>query len=60
VADDVASTTSKGQGDGRDGVEYKMSGEEDAWAEDVHVVQYDAANKICNDIGPLNTSFRSS
>ncbi|MET0146052.1 MAG: ABC transporter substrate-binding protein [Ilumatobacteraceae bacterium] len=45
----------------REGVEYRMAGEEDAYyAEDIQVIQYDAAAAIFNDIGTLNTSFRSS
>lgn len=45
----------------REGVEYTMDGENDVfYAEDVQVIQYDATAKIFNDVGELNTSFRSS
>ena len=45
----------------REGVDYKMAGEEDAfYAEDIQIVQYDAATGFFTDIGDLITSFRSS
>lgn len=45
----------------REGVTYKMSGEEDAYyAEDIQVVQWDVESGLFNDVGELNTSFRSS
>jgi branched-chain amino acid transport system substrate-binding protein len=46
---------------GRDGIVYKMNGEEDAFlVESAQIVQYDAANAIFNDIGELITEFESS
>ena len=43
---------------GRDGIVYKMNGEEDAFlVESTQIVQYDAAAKIFNDIGELITEF---
>ena len=45
----------------REGVDYKMAGEEDAfYAEDIQIVQYDAATAHFVDIGDLITTFRSS
>ena len=45
----------------REGVEYKMAGEEDAfYAEDIQIVQYDAATAHFVDVGELITTFRSS
>ena len=44
----------------REGVVYKMSGVEDPYlAESLQIVQYDAANKIFNDVGELITEFES-
>jgi ABC-type branched-subunit amino acid transport system substrate-binding protein len=46
---------------GRDGVVFKMNGEEDAFlVESTQIVQYDAANAIFNDVGELITEFESS
>ena len=46
---------------GRDGVVYKMNGEEDPFlVESAQIVQYDAATAIFNDIGELITEFESS
>lgn len=46
---------------GREGVTYKMNGEEDAFlVESTQIVQYDAAAAIFNDIGELITEFESS
>ena len=46
---------------GRDGITYKMNGEEDAFlVESTQIVQYDAAAKIFNDVGELITNFESS
>ena len=46
---------------GRDGIVFKMSGEEDPYlVESTQIVQYDAANAIFNDIGELITEFESS
>ena len=43
---------------GRDGITYRMNGEEDAFlVESTQIVQYDAAAKIFNDIGELITEF---
>ena len=45
----------------RDGITYRMNGEEDAFlVESTQIVQYDAAAKIFNDIGELITEFESS
>lgn len=45
----------------RDGVEYKMSGEEDGWyVEDVQIVQYRAESNTFDEIGELITDFRFS
>ena len=45
----------------RDGVEYKMSGEDDAfYGEDVQIIQYDAATGFFVDVDDLITTFRSS
>jgi len=45
----------------RDGIVYKTSGEEDPYTvEAVQVVQFDATNKIFNDIGDLVLDFESS
>ena len=45
----------------REGVDYKMAGEEDAfYAEDIQIVQYDAATAHFVDVGELITTFRSS
>lgn len=45
----------------RDGVVYRMSGEEDGFlAEAVQVIQYDAGTTLWTDIGQLNTSYENS
>ncbi len=45
----------------RDGVVYKMNGEEDPYiVEAIQVVQYDATAAIFNDIGDLNLDYESS
>jgi ABC-type branched-subunit amino acid transport system substrate-binding protein len=45
----------------REGVEYKMSGEDDGWyVEDVQIVQYDAESSTFEEIGELITDFRFS
>lgn len=45
----------------REGVEYKMSGEEDGWyVEDVQIVQFDAEATTFEEIGELITEFRFS
>ena len=45
----------------RDGIVYKMNGEEDAYlVESMQIVQYDAAATIFNDVGELITEFESS
>ena len=46
---------------GRDGVDYRMNGDEDAFlVESTQIMQYDAAAQIFNDIGELITTFESS
>jgi hypothetical protein len=45
----------------RDGVVYKLSGEQDSnTVEDVQILRYDADTKTMTDVGELITSFRSS
>ncbi|MFV0308055.1 MAG: ABC transporter substrate-binding protein [Desertimonas sp.] len=45
----------------RDGVEYKMSGEDDGWyVEDVQIVQYVADSSTFSEVGDLITEFRYS
>lgn len=45
----------------REGVEYKMSGEDDGWyVEDVQVMQFDADSATFTEVGDLITEFRYS
>ena len=45
----------------REGVEYRMSGEEDGWyVEDVQILQFAAATSTFTNVGDLITDFRYS